>query len=179
MVATAVFLTQLGQGAFWSMEEAYGRAAGFNDHEVGIILSISTLILLLGAVGAAWAGNRYGRFTTLFTLISINALAIFLVAAAPVHWVYVTANVVQAITNLSSVIYQLGLAARVDSAGRTVAVSTALVTLGNGIGPGLAATFGVASVAPAVLVLSGAALALYGIVMMRFADESQMTPSLT
>jgi predicted MFS family arabinose efflux permease len=179
LVVSAVFLTQLGQGAFWSMEETYGRAAGLNDRGIGIILSISTLILLLGAMMAAWVGDRWGRFTTLFALLGVNAIAIFIVGTTSVHWVYVTANIVQAITNLSSVIYQLGLSARVDRLGRTVAMSTALVTLGNGVGPGLSATLSAASVATAVLMLNGAALALYCIVMMRFVDESQMTPSLT
>lgn len=179
LVVAAVFLTQLGQGAFWSTEETYGKAAGFNDHGIGIILSISTLILLLGALGSGWAGDRYGRFTTLFALLSANAIAIFLVGTVPVRWVYLTANIVQAITNLSSVIYQLSLSARMDRLGRTVAMSTALVTLGNGIGPGISATLGAASVSAVVLVLNGAALALYCIVMMRFVDESQMTPSLT
>jgi predicted MFS family arabinose efflux permease len=179
LVVAAVFLTQLGQGAFWSMEEAYGRAAGLNDHGIGIILSVSTLILLLGAMAAAWMGDRYGQFTTLFILLAANAVSILLVTVVPLHWVYVAANILQALTNLSSVIYQLGLSARMDRAGRTVAISTALVTLGNGIGPGLSATLGSASVASAVLVLNGAALVLYCIVMMRFADESQMTPSLT
>jgi predicted MFS family arabinose efflux permease len=179
LVVTAVFLTQLGQGAFWSMEEMYGRVAGFDDHGIGMILSISTLILLLGAMAAAWAGERFGRFTTLFGLLSVNAVAMFLVAAVDVHWVYVVANAVQAMTNLSCVIYQLGLAARMDRLGRTVAAATALVTLGNGIGPALSATLGIASVGTATLVLNGAALALYCIVMMRFVDESQMTPSLT
>jgi predicted MFS family arabinose efflux permease len=179
LVVSAVFLTQLGQGAFWSMEEFYGRAAGFDDHGIGIILAISTLILLLGAMGAAWAGERYGRFTTLFGLLSANAAAMFLASTVAVHWVYVAANVVQAVTNLSCVIYQLGLAARMDRLGRTVAASTALVTLGNGVGPALAATLGLAAVATATLVLNGMALAFYCFVMMRFVDESQMTPSLS
>jgi predicted MFS family arabinose efflux permease len=179
LVVTAVFLTQLGQGAFWSMEGFYGRAAGFDDHGIGVILSISTLILLFGAMGAAWAGERYGRFTTLFGLLSVNAVAMFLASTIAVHWVYVAANVVQAVTNLSCVIYQLGLSARMDRLGRTVAASTALVTLGNGIGPALAVSLGVAAVANAALLLNGVALALYFIVMMRFVDESQMTPSLT
>jgi hypothetical protein len=144
-----------------------------------MILSISTLILLLGAMAAAWAGERFGRFTTLFGLLSANAIAMFLVAAVDLHWVYVAANVLQAMTNLSCVIYQLGLAARMDRLGRTVAAATALVTLGNGIGPALSATLGIASVGTATLVLNGAALALYCIVMMRFVDESQLTPSLT
>ena len=183
LVVVAVLLTQLGQGAFWCMEGMYGNNAGFNGHVIGMILSICTLILLSGAVGAAWTGDRYGRFTPLFALLAANTLAIFLVATVPVAWVYVTANILQAVTNLSSVIYQLGLSASVDRLGRTVAVSTALVTLGNGIGPGLSATigssFGAQSVIAVVVVLNGAALALYGMVMMRYVEERRMTPSLT
>ena len=145
--------------------------------------SISTLTLLLGAVGAAWAGDRYGRFTTLLVLLTINGLSILLVGTVAVGWVYVTANVLQSVTNLSSVIYQLGLAASLDRLGRAVAVSTALVTLGNGIGPGLSAgfagIFGAPSVAMLVLGLNGAALVLYCIVMVRHVEEPQMTPELT
>jgi len=183
LVVAAVFLTQLGQGAFWSMEEAFGSNAGFNSHSIGVILSISTLILLLGAAGAAWAGDRYGRFPTLFILLTLNALAILLVGMVTVQWVYIAANILQSLTNLSSVIYQLGLSASIDRLGRTVAVSTALVTLGNGIGPGLSAglsgSFGAASVPAVVLGLNVAALALYCIVKMRHGADLQMAPSLT
>jgi predicted MFS family arabinose efflux permease len=183
VVVTAVFLTQLGQGAFWSMVGRYGSSAGFGSHAIGVILSISTVLLLLGAVGAAWAGDRYGRFSVLFALLTANALAILLVGTVPVRSVYIAANIVQSITNLSSVIYQLGLSASLDRFGRTVAVSTALVALGNGIGPGLSASFsglfGASSVAVLVVGLNGAALALYCVVMMRQAEERQMAPSLT
>jgi predicted MFS family arabinose efflux permease len=183
LVVAAVFLTQLGQGAFWCMEEIYGSNAGFNGHAIGVILSISTVLLLLGAVGAAGIGDRYGRFSVLFVLLAANALAILLVGTVPVQSVYITANIVQSITNLSSVIYQLGLAASLDRSGRTVAVSTALVALGNGSGPGLSASFsglfGGPSVALLVVGLSGVALALYCVVMMRQAEKQQMTPSLT
>jgi predicted MFS family arabinose efflux permease len=183
LVVAAVFLTQLGQGAFWCMEEKYGSHAGFSGHAIGVILSISTLLLLLGAVGAAWAGDRYGRFSMLFALLTVNALAILVVGTVAVRSVYIAANIVQSITNLSSVIYQLGLSASLDRFGRTVAISTALVAFGNGIGPGLSASlsglFGAPSVAVLVVGLNGAALALYCIVMMRQAEEQQMTPSLT
>jgi predicted MFS family arabinose efflux permease len=183
MVVAAVFLTQLGQGAFWCMEEIYGSSAGFSGHAIGVILSISTVLLLLGAVGAAWTGDRYGRFSVLFALLAVNALAILLVGTVPTRSVYIAANIVQSITNLSLVIYQLGLSASIDRSGRTVAISTALVALGNGIGPCLSASFsglfGAPSVAVLVVGLNGAALALYCAVMMRQAEEQQMTPSLT
>jgi MFS family permease len=183
LVVLAVFLTQLGQGAFWSMEETYGRYAGFSSHAIGMILSIATLLLLLGAVGAAWTGNRFGRFTPLLILIAVNALSILLVSTIAVHWVYVAANVFQSVTNLSSVIYQLGLSASLDRFGRLVAVSAALVTLGNGLGPGLSASlstiFGAPSVGVFVLALNGIALGLFYVVMIRGAEKPQLSVSMT
>jgi len=183
LVPAAVFMTQLGQGAFWCMAGMYGSNAGLSGRAIGVILSISTLTLLAGAVGAAWAGDRYGRFTTLLVLVAINALAIFLVGTVAVRWVYITANILQSVTNLASVIYQLGLAASLDRLGRAVAVSTALVNLGNGIGPGLSAgiagVLGASSVSVLVLGLNGAALALYCIVMTRRVKEPELAPSVS
>jgi predicted MFS family arabinose efflux permease len=183
LVVLAVFLTQLGQGAFWSMEETYGSYAGFNRHAIGMILSVATLLLLLGAVGAAWVGNRFGRFTPLLILIAINALSILLVSMVAVHWVYVAANVFQSVTNLSSVIYQLGLSASLDRFGRLVAVSAALVTLGNGLGPGLSASLsgvlGAQFIGVLVLGLNALALGLYCTVMLRGAGETQLSVSMT
>ncbi|MGD0292349.1 MAG: MFS transporter [Terracidiphilus sp.] len=183
LVVIAVFLTQLGQGAFWSMEESYGSYAGFNSHAIGMILSASTLLLLLGAIGAACAGNRFGRFNALLIVIALNAFSILLVSTIAVHWVYLAANILQAVTNLSAVIYQLGLAARLDRGGRVIAVSTALVTLGNGIGPGLAASlsgvFGVPFIGVLVLGLNALALGLYCTVMLRGAKETKLSISMT
>jgi predicted MFS family arabinose efflux permease len=181
LVVIAVFLTQLGQGAFWSMEERYGSFAGFNSHAIGMILSASTMLLLLGAVGAACAGNRFGRYNSLLIVIALNAFSILLVSTIAVHWVYLAANILQAVTNLSAVIYQLGLAAFLDRGGRVVAVSTALVTLGNGIGPGLAASlsavFGVPFIGVLVLAINCLALALYGAVKLRGAADAQLSAS--
>jgi predicted MFS family arabinose efflux permease len=182
LVVVAVFLTQLGQGAFWSMEETYGSYAGFNSHAIGIILSVATLLLLLGAVGAAWASDRFGRFTSLIVLIALNAVSIVFVSTIAIHWVYVAANVLQSITNLSSVIYQLGLAASLDRSGRVVAVSTGLVTLGNGLGPSLSASlsgiFGPPSVGVFVLALNGVALGFYCLVKLRGAKGAQTPASV-
>jgi predicted MFS family arabinose efflux permease len=181
LVVLAVFLTQLGQGAFWSMEEAYGIHAGFNSYGIGVVLSAATLLLLVGAVGAAWIGNRFGRFTSLIVLVAVNAVSIVLVSLIAVHWIYVAANVLQSITNLSSVIFQLGLAASLDRSGRVVAVSTSLVTLGNGLGPSLSANlsgvFGAPFVGVVVLVLNCMALAFYCAVKLRGVKETQMSIS--
>jgi predicted MFS family arabinose efflux permease len=182
IVAAAVFLTQLGQGAFWSMVGRYGSNSGLSSHAIGVVLAISTLMLLAGAAGAAWAGDRFGRFTTLFVLLTTNALAILLLGTVTTPVVYIAANVLQSVTNLSSLIYQLGLATSLDRSGRTVAVSTALVTLGNGIGPGLSASligsFGAPSIAVFTVGLNGVALALYCMVMRQVA-EPQIAPSLS
>jgi predicted MFS family arabinose efflux permease len=180
-VVLAIFLTQLGQGAFWSMEEAYGSRAGFNSYGIGVVLSASTLLLLAGAVGAAWISNRFGRFKSLIVLVAINAVSIVFVSMIAAHWIYIAANVLQSITNLSSVIFQLGLAASLDRSGRVVAVSTGLVTLGNGLGPSLSAslsgTLGVPFVGVVVLVLNCVALAFYCAVKLRGVEETQLSIS--
>jgi hypothetical protein len=97
------------------------------------------------------------------------------------HWIYIAANVLQSITNLSSVIFQLGLAASLDRSGRVVAVSTGLVTLGNGLGPSLSANlsgvFGAPFVGVAILMLNCVALALFFGVKLRDAKGAQMSIS--
>lgn len=177
LVALAIFATQLGQGAFWSLEEVFGARAGLTDHAVGLLLSVVTLFLLVGAVGAAWAGGRFGRMAPILVLTGINALSILAATSITDPTLFIAANLLQSVTNLSSVIYQLGLAASLDRSGRLVAASTGLVTLGNGVGlslsVGLNAALGPASVGIAVLVLNGLAWSLYCLVGLR---EPSATP---
>ena len=183
LVIAAIFLTQLGQGAFWSLEETFGRRAGFSSYTIGILLGVATLLLLLGAVGSAWASERYGRFSAMLILIGANAISILLISTIAVHWVFVAANILQSITNLSSVIYQLGLSASIDRTGRVIAASTGLVTLGNGLGPSLSASlsgaFGPSSVGVVVLAFNVIALVLYCAVKLRDADGQSLSASVT
>ena len=92
------------------MEETFGSLAGFSSYAIGILLSGVTLLLLLGALASAWASDRFGRYSLVLILVSVNAVSILLVSTIAVHWVFVAANALQSITNLAS-IYQLGLSA--------------------------------------------------------------------
>lgn len=183
LVLVAIFLTQLGQGAFWSLEEAFGDRAGFSSHAIGVLLSVATLLLLLGAAASAWISNRFGRFFSLLILVAMNAISILLISTITVHWIFIGANVLQSITNLSAVICQLGLAANLDRTGRVVAASTGLVTLGNGLGPSLSASlssaFGAPRVGIIVLAFNIVALMLYCAVKLRDTEESPVPVSLT
>src|SRR5271170_3441920 len=71
----------------------------------------------------------------------------------------------------------------VTRSGRVIAASTGLVTLGNGLGPGLSATlsssFGPSSVGVVVFSLNIAALALYCTVKLREAERQDLSASLT
>jgi predicted MFS family arabinose efflux permease len=183
LIILALFLTQLGQGAFWSLEETYGSRAGFSSHTIGMLLAISTLLLLLGAAGAAWASERFGRFSAMLILVAVNAVSILIVSTIAIHWVFVAANVLQSLTNLSSVIYQLGLSATIDRTGRVIAVSTGLVTLGNGLGPSLSASLsgdrGPSSVGILVLVFNVVALILYCAFKLRDVGRQDWSASVT
>jgi len=170
-VLGAIFLTQLGQGSFWALNELFGARAGLDEHMIGTFLSIATLLLLVGVGFTALVGTRLGRYLPLFIITAINALSILVIAAVPDPNLYIWANVVQAVTNLASVVYQLGLAASLDRTGRVVAAASGLLGLGNGIGPSVA-TYIETSVGPAelgwfVLALNAAALMLYGLVAAR------------
>jgi predicted MFS family arabinose efflux permease len=161
-----MFLTQLGQGSFWALVEVYGVRAGLSEQMIGGFLSFATLVLLVGVSGTAWAGARFGRFGPLLVITAVNALSILAIATVKDPTVYIAANIVQSITNLSSVVYQLGLAAALDRSGRLVAACTGLLNLGNGIGPSVAGfvatNTSAAMVGPLVLGFNAVALVLYG-----------------
>jgi predicted MFS family arabinose efflux permease len=167
-VLPAIFLTQLGQGSFWTLVAIYGSSAGLTEEAIGTFLSLATLLLLVGVIGTAAAGTSLGRFAPLFVLTVINMASIVAITYAPDPTVYVAANVVQAITNLSSLVYQLGLAAAVDRSGRLFAAANGLVGLGNGLGAAVAGAvavkFGAPQVGLAVVVFNVAALALFALV---------------
>jgi predicted MFS family arabinose efflux permease len=183
LVLVAIFLTQLGQGTFWSLEEAFGDRAGFSTHAIGVLLAAATLLLLVGAAAAAWISNRFGRYFSLLILVGANAVSILLISTITVHWIFIGANVLQSITNLSAVICQLGLAANLDRTGRVVAASTSLVTLGNGLGPSLSASlsgaFGAPLVGVVVLTFNIIALVLYCAVKQGDAEQAPISAALT
>jgi len=168
VVLPGVFFTQLGQGAFWTFVAIYGANAGLAEQEVGGWLSVMTLLLLVGVVGTAAIGKRAGRFLPLFLLTSINVISIVAITYASDSTVYIVANVVQAITNLSSLVYQLGLAAAIDRSGRVFTAANGLVGLGNGLGSAVAGSialqFGVAQVGLAVVAFNILALVCYALV---------------
>ena len=133
----AIFATQLGQGAFWAFVGRYGLDAGLSEQQVGAFLSVATLLLLVGVTGAAVIGARFGRIGPLMALVAVNAISIFVIATAHHPFTYVAANVLQAATNLSSVVFELGLMAAMDRTGRLAAAAGGLITLGNGMGPSI------------------------------------------
>lgn len=168
-VLPAIFLTQLGQGSFWTLVGIYGSNATLDDTTIGAFLSFATLLLLVGVAGTAWAGLRAGRFVPMLCLMAINVMSIVIISYTTNPDIYFVANVVQAITNLSSLVFQLGLVAAVDRAsGRLFAAANGLVALGNGLGPAvagaLAGPFGAPNVAIAVVAFNIAAFALYALV---------------
>ena len=164
----AIFLTQLGQGSFWTMVVIYGSRTGLSNETIGSFLLFVTLMLLPGVMGTAWLGVRAGRFAPMIALMIVNVASIVAISYSTDPNVYLVANTVQSLTNLSSVVYQLGLVAAVDRSGRLFAAANGLVMLGNGIGPAIAgaiaALYGAPNVGIAVVLFNIAALCLYALV---------------
>lgn len=175
VVLPGVFFTQLGQGAFWTFVAIYGANAGLAEEDIGGLLSVMTLLLLVGVAGTAAAGTRLGRFMPLYVLTTINVVSIVAITYSNDSTVYVVANVVQAVTNLSSLVYQLGLAAAIDRSGRLFAAANGLVGLGNGLGAAVAGSiavqFGAAEVGAAVAVFNVLALGCYAVIRIGITRE--------
>jgi len=175
VVLPGVFFTQLGQGAFWTFVAIYGANAGLAEEDIGGLLSVMTLLLLVGVLGTAALSTRLGRFMPLYVLTTINVLSIVAITYSNDSTVYVVANVVQAVTNLSSLVYQLGLAAAIDRSGRLFAAANGLVGLGNGLGAAVAGTiavqFGASEVGAAVVAFNLLALACYAVIRAGITQE--------
>src|SRR5205823_983083 len=92
LVLPGVFLSQLGQGSFWTFVEIYGRNAGLSAQSIGAFLSLATLLLLIGVAGTAVLGIRAGRIGPLFALTIVNAISIVAITYANNPSVYVIAN---------------------------------------------------------------------------------------
>jgi predicted MFS family arabinose efflux permease len=176
-VLPAIFLTQLGQGSFWTLVGLYGTNAHLDDATIGAFLSFATLLLLVGVAGTAWIGVRAGRFLPMLGLMALNVVSIVTISYSTDPNIYFAANAIQALTNLSSLVFQLGLAAAVDrTSGRLFAAANGLVALGNGVGPAvagaLAGPFGAPNVALAVVGFNSIAVALFLLVRMGVAQRS-------
>lgn len=124
---------------FWAFAERIGQAAGLPASTVGLALGVSQIMAIVGALAAAAASDRYGRYLPLLIVVIGQCAALFaLFGEFGVVTFFVATGAFQALF-IVAVSYQMGAIATLDIKGRYLVMMTAAQGLGAAIGPTVAA----------------------------------------
>jgi len=133
------FVYYLAVFGFWGFIERMGMQAGLEDSTVGYALGISQLAAIFGALLAAGAAQRFGRFLPLLIALLGQLWVLWVLVGQFSSWsFYVGACAYQGLYVMATS-YQLGVIAHLDSKGKFIVVMTALQGLGAALGPSIAA----------------------------------------
>jgi len=133
------FVYYLAVFGFWGFIERMGMQAGLEDSTVGYALGISQLAAIFGALLAAGAAQRFGRFLPLLIALLGQLWVLWVLVGQFSSWsFYVGACAYQGLYVMATS-YQLGVIAQLDSKGKFIVVMTALQGLGAALGPSIAA----------------------------------------
>lgn len=125
---------------FWAFVERIGQAAGLPVQTIALALGISQVMAIAGALAAAWASDRYGRYLPLIIVFIGQSVALYAVLGDfGATAFFVSAGLFQALF-IVAVSYQMGAIAKLDIQGRFLVTMTAAQGLGAALGPALAAT---------------------------------------
>lgn len=124
---------------FWAFVERMGQAAGLSAQTIAMALGVSQVAAIAGALAAAWASDRYGRYLPLLAVavgqvIAVVALSGSFGAAA----FFASTGLFQALF-IVGVSYQMGAIAKLDTRGQFLVMMTGAQGLGAAIGPAAAA----------------------------------------
>ncbi|MES2054821.1 MAG: MFS transporter [Pseudomonadota bacterium] len=137
--ALALLCLYAGHTTLWSFQERMGLAVGLDRSQVGVLLGISVLGAIAGAILSMTAGSRFGqRGPNALAFAGLIASALLL--ALPVMAAYVAGAVIVKTAWFFGLPFILGALARLDRSGRWSSMGAALLALGSAIGPAIGAT---------------------------------------
>lgn len=138
LAASVIFFSNVF--GFWAFVERIGQAAELPAGTIGLALGVSQVLAIAGALAAAWASDRYGRYWPLVIVLAGQALALFwLLGRFGATGYFVATGAYQALF-IVAVSYQMGAIAKLDVRGRYLVMMTAAQGLGAAIGPAVAAS---------------------------------------
>ncbi len=134
----ALFCLYAAHTTLWSFQERMGLAVGLDRSQVGLLLGVSVLGAVLGAVGSLAAGSRFGsRAPNALAFVGLIVSALLL--AAPNIAAYVAGAVIIKTAWFFGLPFILGALARLDVSGRWSSIGAALLALGSAVGPAVGA----------------------------------------
>jgi DHA1 family inner membrane transport protein len=124
---------------FWAFVERIGQAGQLPPSTIGLALGISQVMAIAGALAAAMASDRYGRYwPMLIVLIGQSGALFVLMGKFGAAAYFASTGAFQALF-IVAVSYQMGAIAKLDVKGRYLVMMTAAQGLGAAFGPAIAA----------------------------------------
>ena len=134
------FLYYLAVFGFWGFIERMGMQAGLAESTIGYALGISQLAAIFGALLAAGAAQRFGRFLPLLIALVGQLWVLWVLVGQFSSWSFYAGACAYQGLYVMATSYQLGVIAHLDSKGKFIVVMTALQGLGAALGPSIAAS---------------------------------------
>ena len=133
------FAYYLAVFGFWGFIERMGICAGLEESTIGYALGISQLAAICGALLAAGAAQRFGRFLPLLIALVGQLWVLWVLVGQFSAWAFYAGACAYQGLYVMATSYQLGVIAHLDSKGKFIVVMTALQGLGAALGPSIAA----------------------------------------
>jgi predicted MFS family arabinose efflux permease len=136
LLASVIFFVNVF--GFWAFVERIGLEGGLPGETIGLALGVSQVVAIAGALAAAWASDRFGRYWPLVIVLAGQGWALYALLGGfgPVTY-FVATGIFQALF-IVGVSYQMGAIALLDVRGRYLVMMTAAQGLGSAIGPAVA-----------------------------------------
>lgn len=152
----AMALFSLNLGALWTYVERIGVGIGLSSPRTGTILAVALALSVLGALGASWLGDRWGRRGPLMLAIVAQLISLVLLMRTDATS-YSIGAVVYSLAWAFAVPYLYSLVASLDESGRLIVLAPAAQAVGAALGPAVAASLlGGAAYAPVTAVAAAA-----------------------
>ncbi len=126
-------------GAYWAYIERVGVDRGFEEDFIGISLSLTTVLSLVGCYFAYKVSQKMGQSLPMVLTLLFITITILLTAFLPSATMYFIGLLIYQLIWNSIDIYQLGTLANIDRSGKFVALISGAQGIGQSVGPAGAA----------------------------------------
>ena len=134
----AVLVWFTGYSGIYAFIERIGVEGGLTGYQIGLVLSLTILTGLAGALGAAWMGDRFGKIKPHLIGAFGAIVTVVLLLDGPELIRYSFAIVFLTLSINFWLAYMLGGVAAIDTSGRFAVLVTAALGVGATIGPAIA-----------------------------------------
>lgn len=136
VVAVLIWFT--GYSGVYAFVERIGVEGGATGTQIGLVLSLTIITGMTGALSAAWLGDRLGRILPHFIGAAGTAVTFVLLYGQPDLVRFSLAIICLTLSLNFWLAYMLGAVTAVDTKGRYAVLTTAALGLGATFGPAIA-----------------------------------------